>query len=90
MSNENASVSLSADPRAKEPQKVDVSLRVVVEVSFIEVFREDQTVGQMQRSVTDRAMGALHALFMEQPNEVLHFRVVDRESAELKIVTGAG
>ena len=97
MSNENASAQPSTDPRAKKPNHVGVSLRVVVEVSFTEVFRDDQTVGQVQRSATDRVMGALQdlfreqrtlqALFLDQQNEALHFRVVDRESAELKIVT---
>ena len=92
MSNENASVQPSTDPRAKKPNHVGVTIRAVVEVSFTEVLRNDQTVGQVQREATDRAMEALQTILFERQNspqriEPFRFRIVDRESAELKIVT---
>jgi len=88
MSDENASVSLSEDPRAKGPRQVDVSLRVVVEVSFVEVFRDDQTVGQVQREATGRAVRFFESVMEDyrrvNPDPIFSLRVVDRESAELK------
>jgi hypothetical protein len=71
-----------------EIKSVRMKLRIILEADCSEEFSEQQTVGQIQRIVTDHAMSALTKILTtgsrDNPSDI-RFRVVDRSSAEIRV-----
>jgi len=81
--------SLGDKPKTRLPTKVaKVKLQIVLEATFENVWRVDQTVGQVQREATDKAVEALQEILLPSSlgfNEA-HFKILDRGSAEIEVV----
>ena len=78
----------SESPGGPEAQSrvVTMKLQVVVEADFVEHFSEDQTVGQLLREATDKAMSALNLLLNgSSSGSGICFKILDRSSAEIKV-----
>ena len=71
-----------------EIKSVKVKLRLILEADFSEELSEQQTVGQIQRVATDRALSVLLKILTtgarDNPTDIT-FRLVERSSAEIRV-----